>query len=53
MAYVYCALGNYEKALEIFKKAHQVFLSVFGEKHYKTQNTAEGIRVTEQMLDKK
>ena len=53
MAHVYYSQKNYEKALEYFKKAHQVFLSVFGEKHYKMQSTAEGIRVTEQMLDKK
>jgi tetratricopeptide (TPR) repeat protein len=53
MAHVYYSQKNYEKAMEYLKKAHQVFLSVFGENHPNTQNTAKGIRVTEQMLDKK
>jgi tetratricopeptide (TPR) repeat protein len=53
MAHVYYAQGNYEKALELFIKAHKVFLSVLGENHLYTQSTAENIRILKSFLTKK
>jgi hypothetical protein len=44
---VYRAQGDYDKALEYYRKANAVFLSVFGENHPYTQGTDLSIQFME------
>ena len=48
---VYRAQGDYAKALEYYRKANAVFLSVLGEEHPYTQDTALSIQIME-LLEK-
>ncbi|MDO4803673.1 MAG: tetratricopeptide repeat protein, partial [Lachnospiraceae bacterium] len=50
MALVYQAQGDYEKALEYYKRAYSIRLSRFGENHPYTKGTKRGIEVVESLM---
>jgi tetratricopeptide (TPR) repeat protein len=50
IAVVYYVHGDYAKALAYYRKANAVFLSVFGEKHPHTQDTALSINKLELLM---